>query len=535
MATTKPERRGASDLVRASASALLSMASASQAATSPPVQPTLAVSAVVTDNAQLASDDQKRSDVIGDVNAGVIVRSRGARVNVNGDVGLEFVGYARDSEPSRVLPRGRIDLNAILVERALFFDGELSAVRTRSDPLAAQSDSVSTANTVSSVSLRASPYFAHEFTPLVSAGARSDTVVTRNHQDGSSGGSVPDGSTYQHDVANITRKAAPVGFSLDASHENTTYQNDDTSVLRTDFLQATLSAALDTDLVAGLVGGREHARYAGVSQDDTTYGAMLQWHPSSRTALDLDAEHHYFGTGWNLHFRDRLPRTTVDLSLTRMASASASSFGLTGPDSDPTLLLAGLLSNRPGDTDSGTANTGTSSSSSTGTSTNQSVDQFVQARGLPTTFSQPLQITSESAQLATRAALNLIHTGPRDTLYASAWYQKATALPGAAPTPLATTFDSRQWGGSLGLYHRLTPQVSGGAEIEWSTIEGLGARDGDSQRQVTGTLSLTQRLGPRTTLSAGLRHFAAHVVLNSTSTTTEVRENQAFAGLRVQY
>ena len=531
MATTKPERRGASDFVRASASALLSMATAAQAATSPPVQPTIAVSAVVTDNAELTSDDQKRSDVIGDVNAGVIVHSRGARVNVNGDVGLEFVGYARDTEPSRVLPRGQIDLNAILIERALFFDGELSAVRTRSDPLAAQSDSVSTANTVSSVSLRASPYFAHEFTPLVSAGARSDTIVTRNHQDGASGDSVPDGSTYQHDVANITRKAAPFGFSVDASHENTTYQNDDSSVLRTDFLQATLSAALDADLVMGLVGGREHARYTGVSQDDTTYGAMLQWHPSSRTALDVDAEHHYFGTGWNLHFRDRLPRTTVDLSLTRMASASASSFGLNGPDSDPTVLLGALLSNRTADVDS----TSTSTSANTSANTSQAVDQYVQTRNLPTTFSQPLQITSESAQLATRATLNLIHNGPRDTLYASAWYQKATALPGAAPTPVATTFDSRQWGGSLGLYHRLTPQMAGAAEIEWSTIEGLGTRNGDSQRQVTGTLSLTQRLGPRTTLSAGLRHFAAHVVLNSTSTTTEVRENQAFAGLRVQY
>lgn len=520
MATTKPERRGATHLVRAGASALLSIVTASQAATSPPVQPTIAVSAVVTDNAELTSDDLKRSDVIGDVNAGVIVRSRGARVNVSGNAGLEFIGYARNTEPSRVLPRGRLDLNAILLERALFFDGELSAVRTRSDPLAAQSGSVSTANTVSSVSLRASPYFAHEFTPLVSAGARSDTIVTRNHQDGgASGGSAPNGSTYQHDVANITRKAAPFGFSVDASHENTTYQNDDSSVLRTDSLQATLSAAVDTDLVVGVVGGREHARYTGASQDDTTYGATLQWHPSSRTSFDVDAEHHYFGTGWNLHFRDRLPRTTVDLSLTRMASASASAFGLNGPDSDPTVLLGALLSSRTPDA----------------RNSDQAADQLVQTSSLPTTFSQPLQITSESAQLATRASLNLIHNGPRDTLYFSAWYQKATALPGSAPTPLATTFDSRQWGGSLGLYHRLTPLTSGAAEVEWSTIEGLGTRDGDSQRQIAGTLSLTQRLGPRTTLSAGLRHFAAHLVLNSTSTTTEVHENQAFAGLRVQY
>jgi len=159
----------------------------------------------------------------------------------------------------------------------------------------------------------------------------------------------------------------------------------------------------------------------------------------------------------------------------------------------------------------------------------------MQTRNLPGSFSQPQTITSESAQLTTRGQLNLLYSGPRDTLYLSGWYEKATTLPGATAVSGAATFDSRQWGGSLGLYHRLTPQLAGAAEIEFSRIEALGARAGDSQHQIAGTLSLTQRLGPRTTLSAGLRHFASHVVLNSTSTTTEVRENQAFAGLRVQY
>ena len=144
-------------------------------------------------------------------------------------------------------------------------------------------------------------------------------------------------------------------------------------------------------------------------------------------------------------------------------------------------------------------------------------------------------MTLQGTLLTSRATLNLIYNGQRNTLYASAWYMKATALPGSLPTATGTTFDSRQWGGSLGLYHRLMPAVSVAAEVEWSAIDALGARTGDSQHQITGTLSLTQRLGPRTSLSCGLRHFASHVVLESTSTTTDVRENQAFAGLRVQY
>jgi len=495
------------------------MAAGANAATSPPLQPTLAVSAVATDNSELTTAALRRSDVIGDVDAGVLVRSRGARVTITGDAGLDFIGYANHTEPDRVLPRGHLDLNVILLEQALFFDGEAAAVRTRSDPLAAQSDTSSTANTVSTVSLRASPYFAHDFSSTLSANARSDTTITRNKADDSTNLAAPDGSTYQHDVVNIVRKPTPFGVSIDASHEDTTYQDDSASVLRTDSLQATLSAALDGELVVGLIGGREHALYSSVVQNDTTYGAMLQWRPSRRTSLDVDAEHHYFGTGLNLHLRDRLPLSTVDLSLTRTPSASPSTFGVYGPDSDPATLLGALLSSRTPDADSN----------------NQAVDDLVQTRNLPNSFAQPLQIISESAQLATRATLNLIFNGIRNTVYASAYYQKAVALPGAPPTPVATTFDSQQWGGSLGLYHRLMPNVSAAAEIEWSAIEALGTRAGDSSHQMAGTLSLTRRLGPRTTLSCGIRHFNSHVVLNSTSTTTEVRENQAFAGLRVQY
>lgn len=520
MATTKPETPRAARLARAGAGAsglaLLTIATAARAATAPPVEPTLAVSAVATDNAGLAPEGGKRKDVIGEVNAGVIVRSRGARVTVLGDAGLDFFGYARDSEPARVLPRGRLDLNSTLVEQFLYFDGELSASRTRADPLAAQSGT-STSNTVSSVSLRASPYVAHDFSQTLSARLRSDTTITRNRADSSA--IAPDGSTYQHDVFTLVRKPTPFGVQIDGLHEDTTYQGDSASVLKTDSLQATLTAAPDTDLLLGAVGGREHAVYAGTTRDETTYGGVLQWRPSPRTTFDVGAQHHYFGTGFNLHLRDRLPRSSVDFALTRAAQASPATFGPSSADSDPALLLGAILSSRTPDLPN----------------SDQAVDDLMLTRNLPGSFAQPQQITSESAQLATRAQLKLIYSGQRNTFYASGWYQKATTLPGSATVTPGLVFDSRQWGGSLGLYHRLTPQTSGAAEIEWSSIDALGARSGDSQHQVAGTLSLTQRLGPRTTLSAGLRHFASHVVLNSASTTSEVRENQAFAGLRVQY
>ena len=520
MATTRPDVRSAAQFARANASglALLSVVMLSKAA-SPALQPSIDIRAVATDNAALAPAAQRQGDVIGDVDAGLIVRSRGARLNVTGDAGLDFIGYANHTEPDRVLPRGHLDLTAILVERALFFDGDLSASRTRSDPLAAQAGGASTANTVSTASLRASPYFAHDFSPTVSATLRSDTTVTRNKSDDTTTLSAPNGSTYQRDSLSIVRRPTPVGLSVDASHEDTTYQDSATPVLRTDSARATLSAALDPDFIAGVVAGREHTVYSTTSEDDTRYGLVAQWRPSARTQFDADVEHRFFGTGWTVHFRDRMSRSIVDFSLVRAPSASPSTFGVTAPDSDPATLLGALLSSRA-------PNVG---------ARDQEVDDLVETRALPDSFNQPLDIISESAQLSTRATLNVILNGVRDTVYASAYYQKAEALPGEQAANAATTFDSSQWGGSLGIYHRLMPDVSAAAEIAWSAIDALGARTGDSSHQVAGTLSLTRRLGPRTSLSCGFRHFSSRVVLGSTSSTTQVRENQAFAGLRVQY
>jgi uncharacterized protein (PEP-CTERM system associated) len=508
----------------ASGLALLTLVSASHAATTPvtpmPLQPTLSIAAVATDNARLATAGNERRDLVGETDAGVIVRSIGPRVSVTGNIGLDFMGYARHSEPDAVLPRGHLDLSATLLEQALFFDGEISAERTRNDPLAAQSDSFSTANTVSTTSLRASPYYSHEFSDTLSALARSDTTITRNKSAGTSDASTPGGSTYRHDVVDIVRKPAPFGMSIYGSKEDTRYQDHAAPALKTDLLQATFTTELEDELLLGVIGGHEHADHDNTTDSDTTYGGMLQWRPSRRLSLDLNAQHHYFGTGWNLHLQDRMPRTVVDLTMTRTASASVATFGNYSIESDPTALLGAILSSRSPDA----------------SKDDQAAEQLVQAAGLPDSFSQPSSVISDRAQLATRAQLNLLYAGPRDTIYFSAWYQKAVALTDGQLVPATPTdIDSRQWGGSLGLYHRLTPTLSAAAEVQWSTIDALGIRAGDSQHQASGTLSMTQRLGPHTTLSGGARHFSAHTALASTATTTLVRENQAFVGLRMQY
>lgn len=526
MTTTRPETARSVRIVLSSASglALLTIVSASHAETTSvapmPLQPTLFIGAVATDNAKLATAGNEREDLVGETDAGVIVRSVGPRLSVTGNAGLDFIGYARHSQPDAILPRGHLVLGSTLLEQALYLDGEIEASRTRNDPLAAQSDNFSTANTVSTTRVRVSPYYAHDFSDTFSALARSDTTITRNKSVGSSSPSAPQGSTYQHDVVDIVRKPTPFGIAITGLREDTHYQDRTASALKSDTLQATLTTAVDNELQLGVIGGREHAVHDNIVDDDATYGGMLQWRPSRRLSLDLTGQHHYFGNGWNLHLQDRMPRTVVDLTMTRTVSASVAAFGSYSIDSDPTALLGAILAGRTPDAPKD----------------DQAAERLAQAVNLPSSFSQSSSVISDRAQLATRAQFNLIYDGPRDTLYASGWYQKAVALAGAPVVPATPAdLDSRQWGGSLGLYHRLTPTLSAAAEVQWSATDALGRRAGDHQHQTSGTLSMTQRLGPHTTLSGGARHFAAHTALASTATTTQLRENQAFVGLRMQY
>ena len=128
---------------------------------------------------------------------------------------------ARRARPTTCCRAATSILSAILIERALFLDAGVEAARTRADPLLPFSGEASTANTVSSVTWRASPYFEHEFTPTLSALVRSDTHRSRRNTSADPGVAAPVGSTVQREIVRVERKPVPVGLALEASREAT--------------------------------------------------------------------------------------------------------------------------------------------------------------------------------------------------------------------------------------------------------------------------------------------------------------------------
>jgi uncharacterized protein (PEP-CTERM system associated) len=309
----------------------------------------------------------------------------------------------------------------------------------------------------------------------------------------------------------------PVGLAVEATRDETTYQGQNQGALVDDNARAIVSVGVDQDMLFGVSGGRDHTAYGGLAFDETTYGLVAQWRPSPRLQFDAQAEHRFFGTAWTVHLRDRLPLSVLDISYRRAAEAAPAAISLPTPNADPAALLDSLLSTRVPAPDARDA----------------AVAEIEQTRALPDDFGSALSIFSQTPQLVQTARAELLLNGARNMVLGSLFYAKAQALPGLALSAL--TLDTRQWGGSIGWYHRLTPLMSAAAELSYLDVQGLDANAGDSSRQALATLSLTRRLGPETAFSCGVRRLSARVTQSTLGADARIDENEVFAGVRMQY
>jgi hypothetical protein len=257
-----------------------------QAQIQPPIfQPFFGIRAVATDNSALTTSDRKKGDLIGDVEAGLFLQRRSARMNLSGEMRLNFVGYADHTQPDRILPSGQVDLTAELLERAFFVDSAIEASRTRADVFAPQGVGPSTANTIST--LFPIRYFARELTPEIFARASALAFIRNHGRDPAREYPARCASAAIHLASR--QAALPLGISLQG--------------LRGDTLQQREPDSADHRIGAGdpqRRGGEifSWGHRGGITSncrprqiDGNRYGIMTQWRPALRTQLDAELEH----------------------------------------------------------------------------------------------------------------------------------------------------------------------------------------------------------------------------------------------------
>lgn len=497
--------------------ALLALAAASACMAGPAgaqtwlLVPSVTAEATATTNASFTSKDQAQSDVVLDVFPKLSVNGRGARLQVQGDIGLGAVHYVNRTLSDRLLPSGNLDLKSTLVERLLYLDGSLSAASSVNDPFAGRPEGATAFNTVSTGRAQVSPAVVYAPSAYTQFEARNRTTLIRSSGEDLAADDPRRHVLRQDDLLRFERKPVPLGLTLEATSEKTTYEVQDLAALSLLTARATVTWAPNPELVLGLRTGRDRSRFSLNQFTDPLEGVTLDWKPSDRTALNAVAERRFFGKSGQLNFSHRSPFLHIVARLQREPTTSSDSLGVLPPGSDLAAALDDILATRI---------------------TNpieraRQVQDLIISRGLSPTLTQALEIFSEGAQLQESATLTLVVLGARHTASLTVFTSKSVALSHPGEASLALNIrDNKQDGGSLQLGRRLSPQSSVNLFISGTRIVGLGLAADLAAVSKSVRLSFDQQIGTHTTTAVGLRRQ----LLTSTSQ-PDAQESSVFGSI----
>jgi uncharacterized protein (PEP-CTERM system associated) len=278
-------------------------------------------------------------------------------------------------------------------------------------------------------------------------------------------------------------------WSLDARSQETDFRVGRTT--RNDTALASLGWLVDADLTLTARGGSERQNVETLeSRTTNTWGLGATWRPSPRTRFQLSMDDRFFGTGWNGVVEYRMPRSAFNFSTGR-----DSSNGL-GANIEPVTQFQALMSLFAAEFPDPVAR-------------ETHVRTLLASAGQdPNAIVRPGFVTS-AVSVVERSQLGWTWSGQRLSLSIQAYRATRVIDTGASE---AEREPVRQSGYTSNASYRLTPRINllltGSRQITASTTS-LGGTDLKSL-----SVSLTQRLGPRTTLSGSSRYSVFNSPVN---------------------
>jgi uncharacterized protein (PEP-CTERM system associated) len=437
----------------------------------------------VTDSGAVTAAGEKRGDVVASVQPGFRFERRSANFNVSVDAALDFVTYARNTQPDQILPSLLARSKATLVPQLLFVDASVDVRQAEQDPFGVRAEQGRSENrrTVSGFSV--TPYLLHEFSPSISTLVQlAESLYVRP------GADATDVRTH-NGVARIDLKPTPLGAFAELSRLDNEFGGAADSSLTIDAARAGVTLAASDNVIVGLLVGTERIRL-GASEQRTgnVYGATLRWDPAPRTELVASVEHRLYGNGGRLAFRHRTAFTALGLELSR-EPVTASTYGSTA---DIGNYLDSILSRSVPDPILRALR----------------VQGQLSTLGLQSTTPSAVDVAADYAQLQTAGNVTWVLSTPRTTITLRGYGQVARQLTlrGATAPVSALTADTRQVGASIEFNRRLDAQMALDTRARWSRIVGLDQREGDVSREAAYRMALVRSLSPRTSATAGLEY-----------------------------
>lgn len=289
-------------------------------------QPMVDVMLTATNNANGTSTNAPpRSDTILSTSASATFNAKGANSRADGQWRFTSVKYARDSQPSRVLPSGLVNLHTDLYRKEAGFDASLSADQV-SSTVGTFADANNTANTTTNTRLSFSPFYLRQFDSESSLLARLRRTWIHSASNGSS--NVDDRGMEDNHQIRWERRPVRLGYALEATYSKSpifapTGSGTLDSALTRKAAAASLLYALTPDFALGPILGRESSQLEGQSLSGTIRGGQLKWQPNEHTQLNATLKHSVFGREWELDASRKMPWTTFGINSRRNAEATA--------------------------------------------------------------------------------------------------------------------------------------------------------------------------------------------------------------------
>lgn len=460
------------------------------------IEPGISSQLTWTSDARFGTEAEARSDTILEVSPRISVRAEGGRLRLTGAVALNGIAYADHTLPSRVLPVGELSARLEAVERWLFLEASARAIQTSADAFGVRPEGSSTANTLTTVVGRFSPYIEAPIGPLTRYSIRSDSAWTRDSSVDSGAADAGASGYFGRYAAFIEHDPKPLGWRLEAERSETRYRDETTTPLIGDVARLVVDYAITDELSAGLRTGYERNNFVSVEKKNhTTYGGQARWHPSARTLLTAEGERRFYGSSWRLRFDHRAPQLSFGLGLSRgVESAPQSLFELPATGNVAALIDAIFTTRYPDPAERAKV-----------------VQQFIVDQGLPATTLGPTNLRAQRLSLVTASGASIGFIGARNSVVISGFNSRTEDLPGAAVLATgAGGINNVQYGGALTFSHRFAMSVSLGSTLDWSRIRSLDVvapaltPDRTTQRGVRVTLSI--QASPKTSATFGGRY-----------------------------
>jgi uncharacterized protein (PEP-CTERM system associated) len=472
--------------------------------------PTIRLRETATDNVDQTPD--ARGDFITEIMPGIRIDGNGKRVKLHLDYRMDNLFYARDSSKNDL----RNYLNAFgsleAIEHFLFLDARAAIDQEAISPFGPRPTDTSTnANRTETRTYQLSPYIQGRLAGTTSYLLRYDYLNL--HSTDSANGNEQT-SLVTGRLQGETRIDA-LGWNVEATSQRTDYEN--SRDVQDDRARGVLIYAFDPQFHVNVTGGYERNDYLTLQvEGNATYGGGFEWAPTPRSKVFGNWEHRFFGEGWYYGASNRSPYLSLSLSDKRDVTTDAQSrIGGAGYTAAYNMLFDALATRIPDPIDRAAE-----------------AQRLLDSGNIPSDLGLPSDFLVGNSYIERRQDARAAILGVRNTLSFGIYrLTRDNLVPTGPDNPPGTTPDTREWGVSATLSHRLTGFTTFNVGGTWHNTTATSGPEVTS-KEWTARVGLSTQFGRRTT---GSLEYQFTRFISDAGTNSDYRENELIATLYYQF